>query len=72
MVPHESKAEQDVVAFLPAELLAPAEDEARELGALAMLRHLAGVPASLPASTAGLSVVAPRAAIGGSWAADAA
>lgn len=52
VIPHESKKDQDVVFFLPTELLAPNEEEARELGCLAMLRHIAGVPAQMTACPA--------------------
>ena len=43
VLPHERKEELDVVVFLPDELLADSEDQAKELGSLAALHRIAGV-----------------------------
>jgi hypothetical protein len=42
VIPHERKSELDIVVFLPDELLAPNESEAKELGSLAALHSVAG------------------------------
>jgi hypothetical protein len=48
VIPHERKSELDIVVFLPDELLAPNESEAKELGSLAALHRVAG---ELPSPT---------------------
>jgi hypothetical protein len=46
VIPHERKSELDVVVFLPDELLTSNQEEAKELGSLAALHRVAGVPLS--------------------------